>query len=309
MSGTPLSELSSAKTMAGDDQFRLFPLKSGPHFGDASLSNGASGVVFTGYTKDASIDNDAFSCCGNYTLRNSVHAAIAATTPDGCTMFALKSVIDQRPCLAVGGFDRDGKPVTLTPTQFDRITKPLFNFASNVSPILGSEPAPGIQLRSGNSTYGFQYNARSERYIFTYDNRIAGGYHSDRRPDFEAKHNLSLEHDGRDLSKVSLGGSVRSLDRSISASAFREATSSGIDTTVRNGDLYGSFMQKYVGTERTRRVEIGDDRTSIFHEKTTSGKVSAGLQHQFDVVTLKVTRTRDRVTGTEYVLTFTFQLP
>ncbi|MBB3945877.1 hypothetical protein GGQ73_001812 [Rhizobium skierniewicense] len=309
MPSTPLSELSGSRAMAQDNALQLFPLKSGPHFGDASLSRGASGVVFTGFTRDARPDNDAFSCCGSYTLRNSVHAAIAGTTSDGCTVFALKSVIDRRPCLAVGGFDCDGKPVELTNAQFEQVTAPLFNFASNVSPILGNEPAPGIQLRNGNSTYGFQYNARSERYVFSYNNRFADGFHSSGPADFEATHNLSVESDGRRVSKLSAGGSLRQMDQAVSASAFQDLTSRGFEATLQNGKATASIAKTLMGDAQTRKISLGYDRTSIFHEKTADGKVTERLEHRLDDVTLEVSRTRDRERGTEYMLTFKFKLP
>lgn len=129
----PIPSLSNPKTLADQSRLKLFPLQSGPQFANVNISTGASGIVFTGYTRDASADNDAFSCCGSYTLRNSVHAAIAGMTSDNCTLFALKSVINQRPCLAVGGFDAEGKPVRLSQTEFEQVTRPLFNFADKVS--------------------------------------------------------------------------------------------------------------------------------------------------------------------------------
>lgn len=171
----PLPSPSNPKTLADQSQLKLFPLQSGPHFANVGLSNGASGIVFTGYTRDANVDNEAFSCCGSYTLRNSVHAAIAGMTSDNCTVFALKSIINQRPCLAVGKFDPDGKPLELSKSEFDQVTKPLFQFADKVSPILGSEPAPGIQIRSGDASYNYQVDARSGRFRFTYKDSMSGG--------------------------------------------------------------------------------------------------------------------------------------
>ncbi len=305
---SPLSELTGSKAMAQDDEFKLFPLKSGPHFSGAGKSSGASGIIFTGYTGEASFDSDPYSCCGSYTLRNSVHAAIAGMTSDGCTVFALKSVIDQRPCLAVGGFDRSGKPFELSNAQFDRVTAPLFNFANNVSPILGTEPALGVQMRNGNSTYGFQYNARSERYIFNYNNRIANGYHSSGDPDFEMKSNVSVEHDGSRFTRFSAGSTVRDLDRSLSASVFQEQTQHGFDATVRNGDLYGSIGKTYMDNAQTRRLGLGYGPTSFHREDTTGGKITERLEHKMEEVTLEVSRTRDRGRPTEYVITFKFQL-
>lgn len=308
MSGSPLSELSTPKAMANSDDFKLFPLKSGPRFGDASLSRGASGVVFTGYTKDAAFDNDAFSCCGNYTLRNSVHAAIAATTPDGCTIFALKSVIDQRPCLAVGGFDKSGKPVELTKSQFEKLTLPLSN-PSNVSPILGSEPALGVQLRNANSTYGFKYNAQSDLYIFNYTNSIAGDYGANGKPRYERSSGLALEHNGHELSKVSANTSWRRDNSAFKGSVFQDLNARGFELSGSRNDWSGTIAKTYMEGARTDKYELGYGATSISRESTTGGRITEGVQHKFEGVVLKVTRTRDRVTGNEYMLTFTFELP
>lgn len=308
MSGSPLSELSTPKAMANSDDFKLFPLKSGPRFGDASLSRGASGIVFTGYTKDASLDNDALSCCGSYTLRNSIHAAIAATTPDECTIFALKSVIDQRPCLAVGGFDKNGKPVELTKSQFDKLTLPLSN-PTTVSPILGTEPALGVQMRNANSTYGFKYNAQTDLYIFNYSNSIAEGFRANGKPEYERTSGLTLEHNGHELSKVAANSSWRNDNTSFAGSIQQDLNSRGFEVSGSHNDWNGSIGKTYMENAITSKYALGYRQTLISRESTTGGKITEGIQHKFDGVVLKVTRTRDRVTGTEYMLTFTFELP
>lgn len=299
----PLPSPSNPKTLADQSRLKLFPLQSGPHFANAGLTNGASGIVFTGYTRDASLDNEAFSCCGSYTLRNSVHAAIAGTTSDNCTVFALKSIINQRPCLAVGKFDPDGKPLALSKSEFEEVTKPLFQFADKVSPILGSEPAPGIQIRSGDASYNYQVDARSGRFRFTYKDAMNGG-----RFGPSADGNFSLEHDGHRLARISAGGSYSSSDNSIAASAYRDLESRGFETTVRSGQASAMFGRTYTENAITRKIGVGYGDTAFRREDTPGGTIKETLGHKMDKVTLEVSRTRDRAKGTEYMLTIKMEL-
>lgn len=289
---------SNPKTQANEGQLRLFPLQSGPHFANVDQSPGASGIIFTGYTRDASVDNEAFSCCGSYTLRNSVHAAIAGITSDNCTVFALKSIINQRPCLAVGKFDPDGKPLPLSKSEFDQVTRPLFQFADKVSPILGSEPAPGIQIRSGDASYNYQIDARSGRFRFTYKDSMYGGQFVP-----SADGNISLEHDGHRLAKISAGGSYTQSDNSIAASAYRDVDSRGFETTVRSGGASAMFGRTYTENAITRKIGIGYGNTSLRREDKP-GMIKETIGHKFEKASLEVSRTRDRSKGTEYMLTF-----
>ncbi|MND58603.1 hypothetical protein [Agrobacterium tumefaciens] len=299
----PIPSLSNPKTLADQSRLKLFPLQSGPQFANVNISTGASGIVFTGYTRDASADNDAFSCCGSYTLRNSVHAAIAGMTSDNCTLFALKSVINQRPCLAVGGFDAEGKPVQLSQTEFEQVTRPLFNFADKVSPILGSEPAPGIQVRSGDASYNYQVDARSGRFRFTYKDSMNGGLLGP-----SADGNVSLEHDGHRLARISAGGSYSQSDNSISGSAYRDIDTRGFEATVRSGQASAMFGRTYTENAITRKIGLGYGDTSLRREDTPGGTIKESLEHKLEKITLEVSRTRDRAKGTEYMLTIKMQL-
>ncbi|MFK3780339.1 hypothetical protein [Agrobacterium sp. NPDC089420] len=299
----PLPSPSNPKTLADQSRLKLFPLQSGPHFANVDLATGASGIIFTGYTRDASADNDLFSCCGSYTLRNSVHAAIAGTTSDNCTIFALKSIINQRPCLAVGGFDADGKPVPLSQTEFQQVTRPLFQFADKVSPILGSEPAPGIQIRSGDASYNYQVDARSGRFRFTYKDSMSGG-----RFGPSADGNFSLEHDGHRLARISAGGSYTHSDNSIAGSAYRDIDSRGFETSVRSGQASALFGRTYTDNAITRKIGIGYGDTTLRREDTPGGPIKETLGHRLEKATIEISRTRDRAKGTEYMLTIKMEL-
>lgn len=120
--------------------------------------------------------------------------------------------------------------------------------------------------------------------------------------------NVSLEHDGHRLARISAGGSYSQSDNSISGSAYRDIDSRGFDATVRSGQASAMFGRTYTENAITRKIGIGYGNTSLRREDTPGGTIKESLEHKLEKVTLEVSRTRDRAKGTEYMLTIKMQL-
>lgn len=328
MASSPLAELSSSKAASQSEELRLFPLKSGPTFAGGANSTGASGIIFTGSTLEAGVYNDPFSCCSSYTLRNSVHAAVAAVTSDKSIVFAAKSVVDNLPCFACGAFDLDGKPRELTSEERYKLRIPLLSFSEKLSSILGSDPAVlGVQARSGDSSYGFKTKMTNSEHIFIlnkpdsyttyhdphhifeYENHVAGSYSVIGDPAYERSSNFSVEHDGHQVSNASLGASLRQDARSISANVSQGPTSRAYNAEAKNGDFSASLGRRYENKERTDMFGVGRGQTNMAYERSTGGRRSEKISHRIDKLTIEVSRTRDRQNGTDYRLQFNLTIP
>lgn len=327
MASSPLADLSGSKAISQSDELQLFPLKSGPKFAGSGGSFGASGIIFSGSTCDARVENDPFGCCGSYTLRNSVHAAIAGVKNDNSTVFAMKSVIDHLPCLAVGAFDANGKPREVTSDEFSKITMPLLNATEKLSPILSTDPAIGVQLRSGNSSYGFKTKMTTSKhvfvlnnpdgghvsysdphYIFEYENKFASGY-KDGKPSFERSHNLSVEHDGHQISNVSLSGRLKEDAREVAAAMSRGPTSRSYDINAKNGDFSASVGKTYENKVQTNRFGLGYGGTTLSHARSSNGNRTDKIAHRINKFTIEVARTRDRNNATDHSVQISVEIP
>jgi len=150
------------------DSYRLIPLSGCPVLGGDTASGLPSGVLFSGRSFEASSDN-SLSCCGRYSLRNSLHQGVAALGNDGDLIFAVNSWVSGRRCMVMGAFDPAGKPVAPTKSQQDWLGK---HFQSPERPIVLDTKAksdigfktnglnPNVGVYVGNKTIIFDVHAR-----------------------------------------------------------------------------------------------------------------------------------------------------
>ena len=143
------------------DSYRLIPLSGCPVLGGDTASGLPSGVLFSGRSFEASSDN-SLSCCGRYSLRNSLHQGVAALGNDGDLIFAVNSWVSGRRCMVMGAFDPAGKPVAPTKSQQDWLGKHYQSPTKAKSDIgfktNGLNPNVGVYV--GNKTIIFDVHAR-----------------------------------------------------------------------------------------------------------------------------------------------------